>query len=54
MALPSDFAQHVKSAADIVRVIGEQVRLKKSGNNYLGLCPFHQEKTPSFSVHAAR
>ena len=54
MALRSDFAQHVKSAADIVRVIGEQVRLKKSGNNYLGLCPFHQEKTPSFSVHAAR
>ena len=54
MALPSDFARHVKSAADIVRVIGEQVRLKKSGNNYLGLCPFHQEKTPSFSVHAAR
>ena len=54
MALPSDFAQHVKSAADIVRVIGEQVRLKKSCNNYLGLCPFHQEKTPSFSVHAAR
>ena len=54
MALPSDFARHVKSAADIVRVIGEQVRLKKSGNNYLGLCPFHQEKTPSFSVHATR
>ena len=54
MGLPSDFSRHVKSAADIVRIIGEQVRLKKSGNNYLGLCPFHQEKTPSFSVHSAR
>ena len=54
MGLPSDFSRHVKSVADIVRIIGEQVRLKKSGNNYLGLCPFHQEKTPSFSVHSAR
>ena len=54
MALPSDFAQHVKSSADIVRIIGEHVRLKKAGANYVGLCPFHQEKTPSFSVHATR
>src|SRR3990172_5290570 len=54
MALPSDFAQHVKSAADIARIIGETVTLKKSGSNYIGLCPFHQEKTPSFSVHSAR
>ena len=54
MSLPSDFAQRVKSAADIVRIIGETVRLKKSGSNFSGLCPFHQEKTPSFSVHATR
>lgn len=54
MALPSDFAQHVKSMADIVRIVGETVTLKRSGANYLGLCPFHQEKTPSFSVHATR
>ncbi|OFV95642.1 MAG: DNA primase [Acidobacteria bacterium RIFCSPLOWO2_12_FULL_54_10] len=54
MAFPSDFAQHVKSSVDIARVIGESVRLKKTGNNYTGLCPFHQEKTPSFSVHATR
>ena len=54
MALPADFAQHVKSAADIVRVIGETVTLKRSGSNHIGLCPFHQEKTPSFSVHATR
>ena len=54
MALPADFAQHVKSMADIARVVGETVTLKRSGSNYLGLCPFHQEKTPSFSVHATR
>ncbi|HEY7680167.1 MAG TPA: DNA primase [Terriglobia bacterium] len=54
MALPNDFAQHVKTVADIVRIVGESVRLKKAGNNWIGLCPFHQEKTPSFHVHAMR
>lgn len=45
----------VKQQADIVRVIGEYVKLKKSGaQNFTGLCPFHQEKTPSFSVHATK
>ena len=51
----SDFAQSVKQQADIVRVVGEYITLKKSGaQNYSGLCPFHGEKTPSFSVHVAR
>jgi DNA primase len=51
----SDFAQSVKQQADIVRVIGEYITLKKSGaQNYSGLCPFHGEKTPSFSVHVTR
>ena len=46
-----DFASHLKSSIDIVRVIGEYVRLQKAGpNTYKGLCPFHQEKTPSFHV----
>jgi len=54
MALPQDFAQHVKSVADIARIVGESVRLKKAGNNWVGLCPFHQEKTPSFSVHSTK
>ncbi len=47
-----DFVQQLKSEIDIIRVIGEYVRLRKaSGNRYQGLCPFHTEKTPSFSVY---
>jgi DNA primase len=48
------FAERVKQQADVVRVIGEYVRLKKSGQNFTGLCPFHQEKTPSFAVHPVK
>ena len=44
----------MKQQADIVRVIGEYVRLKKSGQNFTGLCPFHGEKTPSFAVHPVK
>ena len=48
-----DFKDQVKSQVDIVRVVGDYVRLKKSGaERWVGLCPFHSEKTPSFSVHA--
>ncbi len=55
MANPGDFAYTLKQQADIVRVIGEYVRLKRAGaQNYSGLCPFHGEKTASFSVHASR
>ncbi len=54
MANPGDFAYTVKQQADIVRVIGEYVKLRKAGANYIGLCPFHGENTPSFSVHATR
>jgi DNA primase len=55
VANPGDFAYTVKQQADIVRVIGDYIKLKKAGaQNYSGLCPFHGEKTPSFSVHATR
>ncbi len=47
-----DFAQEVKAAADIVTVVGAHVRLRQQGGNrFIGLCPFHSEKTPSFTVH---
>ena len=55
MSNPGDFAYTVKQQADIVRIIGDYIKLKKAGaQNYSGLCPFHGEKTPSFSVHATR
>jgi DNA primase len=54
MAEAGSFADKVKQQADIVRVIGEYVRLKKSGQNFMGLCPFHNEKSPSFAVHPVK
>src|ERR1700676_4512256 len=54
MAEAGSFADRVKQQADIVRVVGEYVRLKKSGQNFSGLCPFHSEKTPSFAVHPVK
>ena len=50
MAEAGSVAERVKQQADIVRVVGEYVRLKKTGKDFSGLCPFHQEKTPSFTV----
>ena len=46
--------EQIKSAADIHQVVGDFVSLKKRGVNYLGLCPFHNEKTPSFTVSPAK
>jgi DNA primase len=54
MAEAGSFADRVKQQADIVRVIGEYVRLKKTGQSFTGLCPFHSEKTPSFAVHPVK
>ena len=54
MAEAGSFADKVKQQADIVRVVGDYVRLKKSGQNFKGLCPFHGEKTPSFAVHPVK
>ena len=42
--------QQITSRIDILDVVGEFVKLKKRGANYLGLCPFHGEKSPSFTV----
>ena len=46
--------EQVKSAADVVKIVGDYVKLRKGGANYVGLCPFHQEKTPSFAVHPTK
>jgi len=48
--IPQSFIDDLLSRADIVDVVGASVTLRKTGKNYSGLCPFHQEKTPSFSV----
>ncbi len=50
MYYSDDVIDQVRSANDIVDVIGQSVQLKRGGSNYIGLCPFHNEKTPSFSV----
>ena len=52
MAFPDSFVEEVRRAADVVRVIAEVVALKKMGTSWKGLCPFHQEKTPSFNVRS--
>lgn len=49
-----DWVERVRAASDIVEVIGQTVALRRVGRNWTGLCPFHQEKTPSFSVNAER
>lgn len=52
--IPEDKVEEIKNAADIVDVISDAVALKKTGKNFQGLCPFHAEKTPSFSVNPVK
>ena len=54
MYIPEEKISEILNTSDIVDVISESVILKKSGRNFFGLCPFHSEKTPSFSVNAAK
>jgi DNA primase len=51
---PREFAERVREQTDIVRIISDYVALRKRGSNYVALCPFHQERTPSFAVHPVK
>ncbi len=52
--IPEELIDSIRSQADIVDVVSDYVTLRKAGKNYKGLCPFHDEKTPSFSVNPER
>jgi len=52
--IPEEFIEEVRRQTDIVDLISEYVALKRTGKNYLGICPFHSEKTPSFNVNPDR
>src|SRR5690606_3181984 len=52
--IPEEKVNEIKQSVDIVEVISDYVQLKKQGRNYFGLCPFHGENTPSFSVSAEK
>lgn len=54
MQIPEEVIEKIKEQNDIVDIISEDVRLKKSGKNYMGLCPFHNDKSPSFSVSSEK
>ena len=50
MLFSREFIEEVKRRSEIEDVVGKYVRLKRTGSNIVGLCPFHNEKTPSFTV----
>jgi len=52
--IPDEIIQQIRDQSDVVEVVGRTVSLKRAGRNYTGLCPFHDEKTPSFNVNPER
>ena len=52
--IPDEIIQRVRDHSDVVELVGRTVTLKRAGRNYKGLCPFHDEKTPSFNVNPDR
>lgn len=54
MRIPDHIVDQVRESSDILSVVQDYVRMKKAGNNYVGLCPFHEEKTASFNVNPSK
>jgi DNA primase len=54
MRIPEAVVEQIKQTADILEVVGDFVSLKKRGTNYTACCPFHNEKSPSFTVNPAQ
>lgn len=54
MAIPQSFIQELLTRVDVVEIVGRHVQIKKGGANFMGLCPFHGEKSPSFSVSPSK
>ena len=54
MAIPQNFINELIARADVVEIVGRYVQLKKTGANFSGLCPFHSEKSPSFTVSPSK
>jgi DNA primase len=54
MSIPQSFIQELLARVDVVEIVGRYVQLKKGGANFMGLCPFHGEKSPSFSVSPSK
>ena len=54
VSIPQTFIQELLARADVIEIVGRYVQLKKGGANFMGLCPFHGEKSPSFSVSPAK
>ncbi|WP_027013935.1 DNA primase [Comamonas composti] len=54
MAIPQSFIQELLSRIDVVDIVGRYVQLRKGGANFMGLCPFHSEKSPSFTVSPSK
>jgi DNA primase len=52
--IPEDRIEEIRNRINIVDLVSEYITLKKAGRNYLGSCPFHKEKTPSFTVNAEK